>query len=299
MDSRDYICSFTIDGASDLPSDFVLPAWISEPFAGVFLPQSGWFPKTLYPARVVLMRPDGLSIVPHPSSRELPLQIPFDSLHMTECGRVLLLGWIRLRSEKHDAMLRYSRRTYRPVEKFLARLRAQWLRNPKAWSGLRHCGAPLDSKYSHALALEADEGETTGFRFFQPPVEKESRRYLIRFRSWAAGDLLMVTDRRLLWITDRHGRIQDPYGTVSRSAPLAMVASVRYRVVSDRPYIQVALRRSEVWSIPISEGQRAEAIRFSEAVAASMENLKFSPAGNGPVELDYEDIDPIGHPREH
>jgi hypothetical protein len=236
----------------------------------VFLPQdqAGWFGRSRFPARIVIMTADDLWIVPHPQSEEDPLIVPLDTLEELECGRILLLGWIGIRSKGVVSALHYNRRTHRPVEKFLARLKARWLEHSdlNVADRLCHYGPALEPKFQHALALEAAGDETMGIRFFQPPESREKRRLLLRFVDWAAGDLLTVFGRRVLWITDRHGRLQEPHGTLSRSAPLGSVTAIRYCLLDDKPHLQVVLQSGAVWNVAISEGRTLAAARFAEEV---------------------------------
>jgi hypothetical protein len=274
MDSCDYICPFTIHQDRDVPSDFALPAQLTQPFAGIFLPQdaAGWFSRPSYPARILLLKGDALWIAAHPTARTSPLRIPLSDLEVLECGRMLLLGWIGLHGPAAEQTLRYNRRDDRTVEAFLSKLKDSWLPHttsaaPAKPSGF---GERLNRKFEWAEEMETDQSDKPVARFFQPPVRRYHRLLLLHYKSWTAGDLVAVTPRRLLWITDRNRGAYEPYGTVSRSVSLSSLLSVRPGLFDNQPNVEIVLRSGQAWRFPLAAGLELEARTFAECVQSAL-----------------------------
>jgi len=273
MDSRDYVFAFPINVSADVPADFEPPAEVSDFVAGLFLPQSEpdrlW--RRAYPARILLLTRDGLWVVPHSCAMEQTLFIPLRSLETLECGRILLLGWIELRSGDVELDLRYNRRCSDTVEKFLTKLKDCWLAEKAGQAALespsrRDYGEALNVKFKYALETEMiGDDEPPLMRFFLPSVRRLRRRFL-RYETWSAGDLVVLTSRRLLWITDRNRGVYEPYGTVSRSAPLSSLTGLHLCLFNNEPSFECALRRSQAWRFPLAAGFEPEARNFADCI---------------------------------
>ena len=277
MDSRDYVCAFAIHGAGDVPADFESPPAVSDLLAGSFLPQSepDWLRRRAYPARILLLTRDALWVIPHSQAKEQKLLIPLQALETLECGRILLLGWIGLRWGDVQQVLPYNRRCSLTVERFLTRLKTRWLADEANQAEVelpshRDYGAALNEKFEYALETEMiDDDERPLIRFFQPSIRRVRRRFVRRETS-SAGDLILLSRRRVLWITERRGTAYELYGTVSYSAPLAALVDVRYRPAEDRPQLQVCLRSGESWQLPLDDGNEAEAQSFADAMRRAL-----------------------------
>jgi hypothetical protein len=211
MDSRDYIWALTIHNASDVPADFGAPPAISDLVAGVFLPQSApdWLRRRAYPARVLLLTHEALWVIAHPRAKEEDLVIPLRDLEGLECGRILLIGWIGLRWGGLQRDLGYNRRGSQIVERFLTRLKASWLTGEiqpaVELPARRDYGTAVIDKFAYALETELiDNQERPLIRFFHPSIRRV-RRYWFSKETQSAGDLILLTDRRVLWITERRG----------------------------------------------------------------------------------------------
>ena len=129
-------------------------------------------------------------------------------------------------------------------------------------------------KFANALALELDVGETVLTRTFQPHGEVISRRWLVPRRDWIAGDLLALTSRRLLWITDRESGSYSRYGSIASYAPFDAVQSIG--LVSGRggQVLQVDLSSGSAWRIPIASERRWDWQRVVEDFSAALEIQK-------------------------
>jgi len=85
VDSRVYAFVYLIRGSEHLPSDFPVAVDFDRAVSGVFLPQdqSGWFSKSRYPARILVLLPEVLVVATHPSSDESEIRIfRFDNPHV-------------------------------------------------------------------------------------------------------------------------------------------------------------------------------------------------------------------------
>jgi hypothetical protein len=255
VDSRQYRFTFAIEALSQVPADFVLPAGLAVFDAGVFLPRDDvdWLGRRRYPARILLLSDREALVVPHPAAGEQPVGVSLDRIERVEWGRILLTGWAVLTWDGGQIHLPYNTRARGPVEKCMKTLQDRWLpaapARPTASAGV--FGAPLDLKFEYAQSAELLPGETVLAQFFQPPP---------------AGDLVLATSRRLLWITERHKGSYGRYGTVSHSARLPSIAGVRCVRTDRGGRLEIAFRSGDPWHVPLREHQMQEAGRFETAI---------------------------------
>lgn len=264
-DSRDYIIPFGIFREADLPADFTLPAETPREFAGIFLPQDrGAFTPRGFPPCVVILADAAIWIITRCGKQHDT--IPLAHLEALECGRVLLLGWIGLQWDSGSLTLRYNRRSASTVERFLYRLKALWLRNilTPPHRQARSFGLEPNLKFRYAASTEWLPHEARLLQFFQPPVSRLRRRFGFLPQSRKAGDLLMLSDRRLLWITDRRQSAQEPYGTMGRSAALTALKDVRANQGDGGLILEIAMHSGALWSVPIAEAWEDEAKAFAD-----------------------------------
>ncbi len=237
-DSRQYRFAFIADSWDQLPADFGVPQASRGFRSALFLPRHdcGWFGRSLYPPRVIFLYPDAIEICAHRSCYEEPTRIPLRELQFVEVGRILLSGWLRFAGERSDRILLYNTVSSRPVDWFLAALREAYV--PAQAAGEYHRApfrGPLDLKFRNACRQELDLGEEMLVQFFHAARRTVRRIGPFKRESWSASDLLGITDRRILWITDRHcGRYQR-YGRVTSFAPLASVSGCAWRREPIRP----------------------------------------------------------------
>jgi hypothetical protein len=285
MDSRDYIWALTINNAGDVPADFDPPAAISDLVAGVFLPQSepDWLRRRAYPARILLLTHEALWVVAHPRAKEQTLVVPLRDIAALECGRILLIGWIGLRWGGLQQELGYNRRGSLIVEKFLATLKASWLATEIQQTeielpGRRDYGTAPGSKFEYALETELiDDQERPRIRFFHPSILRARRgsfRNVFRKETRSAADLILLTQRRLLWITEHRGATCTPYGTVSCSAPFTAVADVSCQRAEHEPELRISLRSGEIWRLPLDDSDETEARLFAEVIRSALAGRK-------------------------
>jgi hypothetical protein len=192
---------------------------------------------------------------------------------------MLLKGWLRFTGPGFDHTVRYNTSGFQSVFQFMRRFRGELLRGALPLVPLPlPLGGGLDMKFANALALELDAGETVLMRIFQPPGEVASRRWLVPRRHWIAGDLLALTSRRLLWITDRESGLYSRYGSIASYAPCDAVESIG--LVSGLGGLQVDLHSGSSWRIPIVSERRCDWQRAVEEFAAAIEIHKVPNEAN-------------------
>ena len=270
VDSRQYIFTFAIETHSQVPADFILPSDLAAFDAGVFLPrdEADWFGRRRYPARVVLLSGREVLVATHPSAGEQTVRVPLDRIERVEWGRILLVGWILLTWDGGRIQLRYNTRARGPVEKYMKTFQDRWLPSAAAREvpAAGAYGEPLDLKFEYARSAEQLAGEACCAQFFQPAACESRRFWWLRRKHWSAGDLVLATSRRLLWISERRQERYERYGTVSRSARWGSIAGVRCVRTAQGGDLEIAFRTGDAWHVPLREEQQQEAQRFEAAV---------------------------------
>ena len=268
VDSRQYIFAYLIRSPDDVPADFPIPAADGGFRLGLFLPREepDWFGRSSYPTRILLLSGGAIVILPHPKMREPVIRIPLQEILFVEAGNILLIGWLRFVAKGSEHKLPYNTRSGRPVEEFLRILREEYLPgapdlSPGAPLGF---GEPLDLKFRNAEYFELDAGERVLFRFFSPATKTIRRHWIFPWESWVPGDLVALTNRRVLWITDRVQERHAAYGTVTRSAPVGALAQLTCQRTDEDCALLVEFSSEASWPIPLPPERQAEARRFAE-----------------------------------
>jgi len=242
--------------------------------AGVFLPRddADWLGRRKYPPRILLVSGSEALVVPHPAAGEQPVRVPLDRIERVEWGRILLIGWIVLTWDGGQVQLQYNTRAREPVEKCIRTIEDRWLpvvqaRETRTADAF---GAPLDLKFTYAWSAEQFTGESLLAQFFQPTVHGLRRFLWLRRNYSSAGDLVLVTSRRLLWITERRNGRYERYGTVSYSAHLSSITGVGCSWTDRRGGLEIAFRSGDPWHVPLREDQKQGARKFEAAVRAML-----------------------------
>lgn len=268
VDSRQYLFAYLIRSLEDVPADFPIPVGDNGFRLGLFLPRDepDWFGRSAYPTRILLLSGGAIVILSHPTMSEPVIRILLQELLFVEEGHILLIGWLRFVEKGVEHKLPYNTRSGRPVEEFLRILREEYL---PATLDLSPCGPlgfgePLDLKFRNAEYFELDAGERVLFRFFSSATKKIRKHWVFRWESWTPGDLVALTNRRVLWITDRVQERYSAYGTVTRSVPVGALAQLTCRRTGETCPLLVKFSSEASWSIPLPPERQAEAYRFAE-----------------------------------
>jgi len=274
VDSRQYIFAYLIRSLEDVPADFPIPAADGGFRLGLFLPRDepDWFGRSTYPTRILLLSGGAIVILPHPKTREPVIRIPLQELLFVEAGHILLIGWLRFVEKESEHKLPYNTRSGRSVEEFLRVLLEEYLPETLDLSpcGRFGFGEPLDLKFRNAEYFELDAGERVLLRFFSPATKKIRRRWIFPWQSRVPGDLVALTNRRVLWITDRVQERYEPYGTVTRSAPVRALTQLTCRRTEESCALLVRFSSDASWRIPLPLDRQAEAQRFAEEGACQL-----------------------------
>jgi hypothetical protein len=266
-DSRQYRFAYLIRSHKDFPEDFS-PFTDRTLFPALFLPRDGidWFGRSANPPRVVLFTGETLDVHFHPESGRLPASFLCDEYLSIQTGRLLLIGWIRFASSGADLKLPYNRRVDEPVDLFLGMLRARLLSSDGVSSpeqALR--GDVLDLKFKNTLNHEIDKVEVERARLFVAPRVHTSGFWPCQIRRSTPGNLIALTNRRLLWITERYRRARAQYGSVTCYAHLDNVAHVETGSADTVSRLSVSLRNGKIWNLDIPEELWADAREFAAA----------------------------------
>jgi hypothetical protein len=268
IDSRQYITAFELHSTLDCPPDFELPPTLATFDAGIFLPRDDpdWFGRSSYPTRILLLKDNALHLMSHPAARQPPSQWELDQISAVESGHLLLKGWLRFTGPGFDCTIRYNTRGSPPIYAFMRHLRAQLLKDSSAGPWPATTAASLDIKFTNALARELDPEEIVVMQFFQPPREVQSGVWPLSRRRSIAGDLLALTARRLLWITDRERGYYSRFGSISSYAPLDAIVSIGL----GGDTLQVDLNSGFTWQLPTASENREANQRIAANFAAAL-----------------------------
>jgi len=269
VDSSQYIFACELGSREDAPADFDPNNSLPDFQEGLFLPRADpdWLGRSAYPPRVLALLPAGLLIAPHPAAKAATQLVRFDRLCFVEVGRILLHGWIRVVGNGTDRTLLYNTRYRGAVDSFLWKLRARFLEGSDVCqTEAARLGPPLNLKFEYALARELGAAESIRMSLFRPPQGFVRRAFGFKRAGTVPADLVVLTNSRLLWITDRNGGIHARYGSIVRYAPLSKVASLA-RVSDARQHsLSVSLGAPDVeWRIPVSPEQWQDAAQLENA----------------------------------
>jgi hypothetical protein len=272
VDSRDYIVPFAIANLEAVPRDFTR-SHLPEFYCGVFLPRNdpGLFGRSSCPPRVLLLTRSTLVVLTHPRSGVPPSEIRLSDISSLETGNMLLRGWMDIGAGKIAKRIEYNTRCYSPIRDFLCELRRSVF--PRLQGGdiqWAHFGDEFDDiKFSRAGDSELDVEESVGPSFLRLPKREARRVWMIHGEIWQPGDLVILTDRRFIWITDRCKGLREPYGRVTRSSRISDLRSVSVQP-SDREATLVIRLRDCEWSIAVNCELEAPARGFAEAVTRAI-----------------------------
>jgi len=267
-DSRQYRFGFVADSREDLPADFGVFAIRRDFHCALFLPKddAGWFDRPQYPPRIILLYGDSLEIHAHPSAGEEPAHVSFPELRFLESGHVLLQGWLRFGAPGCDRELRYNTRSTPAVQRFLRSFRAAFVGlDSKPVGECANFGRPLDLKFGNGCADELMPGERARAQFFQPSERRLSKFGPFKREVSLPADLVCVTDRRVLWLTDRLRERYDPYGIITRFAPFRAISGLSCIRRQAGLILRVSLKSGFEWRVPMPDELEDEARAFVQS----------------------------------
>jgi hypothetical protein len=264
VDSRAYAHAYRIRSLSDLPGDFPVRAAQDGFDLGVFLPmdQLGGSEGPRFPARILLLVADGLVCATHPSERRGEVRIARDDVLALEAGQFLLSMWMRVFTAYRSYWWPFAAHNADVVEGFLRRLKGFLFADVRlqGFGATPAFGGPLSFKLANAESDEVEPDERILLRFwFGSPATGKTRRG--KAPSPPGQDYLAVTNRRLLWITDRQNGRAQPYGTIRRSFPVAHISHIDFLSGREDRVCEISLARGIGWHIvvPAQDEENARA----------------------------------------
>jgi hypothetical protein len=266
VDSRAYAFVYPIRGSEHFPADFHVAVDFNRVVSAIFLPQdqSGWFSKSRYPARILVLLPDVLVVATHPSSGEPEIRVRTRDIVAIESSRILLDGRLTVHTVESSHQWRYNTRDSRHLDEFLLNLRQLTMPEQDAFpkvSGVVF-GSSLDFKFAAAQSSELDPGERVLVKFFSPPRQLIDKRWFVETHSWQPGDYVGLTSRRILWITDRSDGHRSAFGTISTYAALRHLSEISLTHREGVCELAVSVEGHQDWRIPIPTELREQARSF-------------------------------------
>jgi hypothetical protein len=264
VDSRKYIVSIELRSAADCPNDFRLPAAAAAFDAGIFLPRDDpdWFGQYAYPPRMLLLAGDTLWLMPHPSANERAGLCGLEHISSVESGHMLLKGWLAFRGVGFDYAIPYNTRGQPTVLRFMRKFRTAWLGSGELVPGGIAMGDDLDVRFANALEDELDPEETVAVKFFQRGRQLKRRWTIRRTTQSLPGDLLVLTNKRVIWITDRERGAKAQFGTISTYAPFRTLRAARLVSKGNKCFFQLDLPGTRCL-VPVGDGYTSEGEAFA------------------------------------
>lgn len=270
VDSRQYRLAFLIGSAREWPPDCPLPQGCENLRIALFLPgdDAGRANPGRYPPRIAALSADTITLLPHGASGAPPACLPLSELRFVEDGHILLQGWLRFVGAPWEVTLSYNTRSRPTIDRFWRELCDAFAPPAASRGGTqpRCLGEPLDLKFLNARLGAVAEGEQLHAQFFQQVRQPISARRGLRRQPPTGGDLLLATDRRLIWITDCHRNHREPYGTVTRYAPLRGVESAGFQPTGESVELTFRFPSGRAWRIPLKAQSDPDAIQFLEVI---------------------------------
>jgi hypothetical protein len=134
-------------------------------------------------------------------------------------------------------------------------------------------GKALDIKFQHAERTALQPDEQILARFFSPSREKTYRASELLSR--APGDYLAITNRRLLWITERTRNGHEWDGTILQSAPLGSVVDVSVHHTGRNWGVISRLQDGVSWCLPLALEESGDAAAFAQRALSVIDGLSF------------------------
>ena len=266
--TQQYSHAYLIQRPDHLPTDFPVNADFAKLICGLFLPsrRRGKFGVASCPARILLLFPDSVAVVAHPSTGSPRADIQIDDIVVIEQRRLLLDASISIRASDVVQEWPYDVHEEGFVGEFLSHLRHLFLTNQPAERTLGRSvfGEPLDHKFGCGESDHVDRSEALTARFFSAPSTMIRKRWLVRTNVLVPGEYLALTSRRILWLSDQIDDNYEPRGIMSRFAPLRQVAEINVGNQNGTCEIVLTLFCGIHWRLPIQADFYGEAKSFAK-----------------------------------
>ncbi len=267
VDSRWYAFAYLIQCEDELPADFPIPEFAKGFQLGVFLPRDppDWFGRSNYPPRIVLLHGSSLLVLTHPRYGAEPVRLELADLTFYEAGHVLLIGWIRFATAAREIHLPYNTRAEQLMNEFLDSMMTVHLggETNACRSRTAEFGPSLDIKFRNYLNAAMRSGELLCARWFHPPSQRTRRWGPFRIRSEVGGDVVALTNARLIWIRDQWDDHYERYGSITSIARLRGIERVQCFREGEMRTLIVGFHSGLSWRIPLVSGACEDAEAFA------------------------------------
>jgi hypothetical protein len=238
VNSQLYRCGYPIRNEHEFPSDFHPDLRHGRFSFGIFLPGCSMrFGQA--PPHILVLLSNAIVFASHPSEEEGQHTILYEDLISVQAGKFLLDCSIRFVTAGYDFELFHNGRDSRLVDDFVSRLEERvfppLLPSEFPTATLR---GKLNYKFTQAEARELFPGEIIVSRLFCGP-------------SGDAANYVAITNRRLLWITDRSGMERDPFGVYVRSTGLTRLFGISLSTGQEGHFLRINLFPSTTWNVPV------------------------------------------------
>jgi len=262
-----YAHAYLIYRHDHLPTDFPVEADFAGLVCGLFLPpkRQGKFAVASCPARILLLFPHIVTVVPHPSSGPPRLNVRLSDIAVIEQRHLFPDASITIRAADAIQQWPYDLHEEGLVAEFLFQLRQLFLTNqPKERPvGRGVFGEPLDHKFGCGESDNLDRGEALNTRFFSAPSTMVKKKWLFRTNVSIPGEYLALTSRRILWLSDQIDGVYQQSGIMSRCAPLRRISDIRFSRQENTCEISLEFFENIRWSVPIQPDFCDEAESFT------------------------------------
>jgi hypothetical protein len=242
---------------------------------GIFLPRDDpdWFGRFKFPPRLLVLGADSILVLTHPNCGGGSVRIPLAELAFYEVGHIFLIGRLQFTTAASEVLLPYNARSDRHITEFLDVLAQAYLpgERDRGSCEISAYGEPLDIKFRNHLQTALKEGERIHAQWFSPSAQVWRRWGPFRVPSQVPGDLVALTDRKILWITDRWEGHFERYGSMTSIGPLRGIESVRCEGAGAGSALTICFRgAAAAWHIPVQPGYIEAAQVFAESLAACL-----------------------------
>jgi hypothetical protein len=223
------------------------------------------------PAQIVLLFASYLLLADSSCPHRTEYRIPLHSIAFIESGRLLFERWFALITTDATYRFPYSIRDEGCVDTFLYALRSR-LMPIRASSRLvegMSCGADLELKFACAQSDELDPEERMLIRFFSPHIRTtQAHHWFFRRKLYLPADYVGITNRRILWLTDRHNGQANVGGIIARYCAVARTTHVSVDCMESNWELRIGFAAASPWRISVPTEALHSLSNFVEVVRA-------------------------------
>lgn len=260
VDSRAYAYAYLLRTTGDLPADFPVDR---EFTLGLFLPQeqAGRFGRPRYPARILLLERNELWLYVHPSLGEAEIAAPLSGVLVMETEKFLLDCNVKFVLWDREYDVPYSARDEDRVSEFIFVVKQRILKPATltVFVDAAKFGDSLTLAFANFERQELLVGEVVIAGLFIAPKKQLVKGLFRDTATWQPAEYIALTNRRLLWMTDRFEGFRHEYGVHCRYCGIR-----RVRELALRDTELVVGIGTQSWKIEVGSAYREPAEQFAK-----------------------------------